>query len=272
MKTHLFIAAFTLLSLALQAKTTYIPTYFNRILAIENGQIDSLSGRQHLLQLDSRDRQVTFTIAHQEVSPDLVKAIKQAKRAAGWTSVASGLMAGAGTFSQVQLIRGESRGYIAGVIEGQYASGGLAAASADAYAQARELKTLMVDLIVTNHSDKEIQITDMDQGLVWYVMPQKDIALPLLKGEECHFRISPAAHPDENVKYVNVLTDSYLEKYTIALETDRYWYVPISDRAKQGLGFDCPMEEGYIKVNKESLRMNAIATDDFKAIKASMKQ
>ncbi|MBQ9294287.1 MAG: hypothetical protein IJ219_05085 [Bacteroidaceae bacterium] len=272
MKTLHLIALLALLPLGLQAKTTYIPTYYNRILAIENGQIDSLSGRQHLLQLDSRDRLVSFAIAHQEVSPDLVKAIKQAKRAAGWTGVASGLMVGASTFSDVQLIRGKSRGYIVGAIEGQYASGGLAAASADAYAQARELKTLMVDLIVTNHSDKEIQITDMDQGLVWYVMPQKDIALPLLKGEECHFRISPAAHPDENVKYINVLTDSYLEKYTIALETDMYWYVPISDRAKQGLGFDCPMEEGYIKVNKESLRMNAIATDDFKAIKASLKQ
>lgn len=75
----------------------------------------------------------------------------------------------------------------------------------------------------------------------------------------------------ENVKYINVSANSYVEKYTVALETDGYWYIPISERVKRMLGFDSPMEEGYIKVDKESLRMIAVTTDDFKQIKSGTK-
>lgn len=267
-KLHFFVISFVF-ACCLQAKTTYIPTYYNRILAIENGQMDSLMNFQQILELDTQDKSVSYAIVHQAVSPELVKAIKQAKRAAGWASAASLLAVGGSTFSEVQLIRGRSRGYVVGAIEGQAASNGLAATSADAYAQAEELKDLMVDLIVTNHSEKEMQITDMDRGLIWYVLPQKEIALSLLKGEECHFRISPSSPSDENVKYINVLTDSYLEKYTLALETEMFWYVPISEKTKNNLRFDSPLEDGYIKIDKETLKMSEVTPENFKAIKAS---
>lgn len=272
MKKFYFVVIFIVVALSLQAKTTYIPTYYNRILAIESSQMDSLLNFQPILHLDSKDKSVSYTIVHQAVSPELVKAIKQAKRAAGWASAASFLAIGGSTFSEVQLIRGGSGGYVVGAMEGQYASNGLAATSAQAYAQAEDLKDLMVDLIVTNHSEKEMQITDMDRGLIWYVLPKKEIALSLLKGEECHFRISPSSPSDENVKYINVLTDSYLEKYSLALETEMFWYVPISEKTKNSLNFDSPMENGYIKIDKETLKMSEVTPNDFKAIKASYRK
>lgn len=268
MKRHLSVATLALLAIGLHAKTTYIPTYQNHIILIENGQTDSLANHQQLLQMDSKDNLITCYIAQQIVSPDLIKAIKKAKRTAGWLSVASALSTGGTTFSEVQLFRGErGPGYVAGAIEGQFLSNELAASSAEAYAQADEMKTLLADFIVKNNSEKEMLITDIDRGLVWFILPKQEAMLPLPKGEPCHYRISSCSPLDENVKYINVAADSYLEKYTLAHETDHFWYVPVSDRTKQSLGFDNPTDDGYIKIDKETMRMSAVTPAEFKAIK-----
>ena len=63
MKRYHFIAIFAVLALGLQAKTTYIPTYLNRIILIENGQMDSLTNHQQLLQMDSKDNLVSCFVA-----------------------------------------------------------------------------------------------------------------------------------------------------------------------------------------------------------------
>lgn len=268
MKRLHFIALFASLAFNLQAKTTYIPTYFNRIILIENGQLDSLENHQQLLQMDSKDNLISCFIAQQVVSPDLVKAIKREKRTAGWLTVASTLSAGGTTFSEVQMFRNNPKpGYIMGYVEGRDIERGLDAMSAEASAQAEELKTLMVDLIVKNNSEKEMLITDMDRGLMWFILPKQEAILPMAKGEECHFRVSSCSPLDENVKYINVAGDSNLEKYTVAQETSLFWYVPISQKTKQNLGFDSPLEEGYIKIDKETMKMSALTTDEFKAMK-----
>jgi len=256
------------LTLCMQAKTTYIPTYLNRIFIIENGQMDSLQNHQQMLQMDSKDNLISCFVVQQVVSPDLVKAIKQAKRTAGWLAVASGLSAGGSAFSEIQMFRGRPRGgYIAGYVEGRDMERGFDAASSEARAEAENLKTLLVDLVVKNNSEKEMLITDMDRGLVWFVLPKQETILPLAKGEECHFRISSSSPLDENVKYINVSADSNLEKYTVALETDLFWYVPISEKVKVNLGFNNPMDDGYIKIDKETMKMTAVTPTEFKAIK-----
>ena len=52
------------------------------------------------------------------------------------------------------------------------------AASANAKAQAEDLKTLLLDLVVRNNSQKEMLITDMDRGLVWFILPNCEVRLP----------------------------------------------------------------------------------------------
>ena len=135
----------------------------------------------------------------------------------------------------------------------------MAAESAAASAQAEDLKTLLVDLVVKNNSDKEMMITDMDRGLVWFILPHSEMAVPLMKGEESHFRISSAAPLDENVKYVSAKANSTLEKYTIAKETDQYWYVPMSEKAKKGLRFESDKKDGFIRIDKETMEMTYLA-------------
>ena len=270
MKRLHFIAVFAALALGIQAKTTYIPTYLNRIFLIEDGQIDSMQNHQQMLQIDSKDNLISCFVAQQAVSPDLVKVIKQAKRTAGWAAVASGLSSGAAGFSAGQFYTGRAnKGAIVGYVESRETAKELEAMSADASAQAEELKTLMVDLVVKNNSEKEMLITDMDRGLVWFVLPGQETALPLAKGEECHFRISSCSPLDENVKYINVSADSSLEKYNVALETDAFWYVPISEKARSSLGFESSVDEGYIKIDKETRKMTALTPSEFKSIKAN---
>ena len=255
-----------------QAKTTYIPTYDNRLIVIENGQLVSVKNQQPLLSKPSQDGLITCAIVQQVVSDDLVKSIKQAKRSAGWAMVAAGLNSFSAGMAEGQMNSGHANGYtVSNYVESRRATDASLAASADAKAQAEELKTLLVELVVKNNSDKEMLITDMDRGLVWFVLPHNEVALPMAKGEECHFRISSCAPLDENVKYINAIANSTLEKYTIGLETDLYWYVPMSDKAAKGLRFASDRKDGYIRVDKETMSMAFVSSEDFNAIKASKK-
>ncbi len=270
MRKYLFLSLLVS-TICVHAKTTYIPTYDNRIIVIENGQIDSVLNQSRILQLDSKDNLITCVIAQQVVSQDLVKSIKRAKSAAGWAAVAAGFSSASAGFSQGQMYSGRVTGYnVSNYINSREMAAESMDASASATAQAEELKTLMVDLVVTNNSDKEMLITDMDRGLVWFILPHNEATLPLAKGEECHFRISSCSPLDENVKYINVLATSTLEKYTIGLETDMFWYVPISEKVKKGLRFDSSVEEGYIRINKETMAMVSITSVEFKEIKKTI--
>ena len=148
--------------------------------------------------------------------------------------------------------------------ENTYAS---LAASANSKAQAEDLKTLLLDLVVKNNSPKEMLITDMDRGLVWFILPHREVRLPLLKNEECHFRISSCNPLDENVKYINALGTSTLEKYAVSLETDMSWYVPISNKTLKGLRFETDQRDGYIKIDKETMAMSVVSEEELNSIK-----
>ena len=87
--------------------------------------------------------------------------------------------------------------------------------------------------------------------------------------EECHFRISSCNPMDENVKYINALGTSTLEKYTISLETDISWYVPITPKALKSLRFETEQKNGYIRIVKETMDMSVVSEEEFRNIKAN---
>ena len=251
-----------------QAKTTYIPTYYNRLLLIENGNVDSLTNKAHFLVMPSKDGLITCTLAQQVVSQDLVQEIKKAKNDAGWAVVSSALSSASEGMAERQMDKGRHKGQaMRNYVDAREQTNASLAASADAKAQAEDLKTLLLDLVVKNNSQKEMLITDMDRGLVWFVLPNSQVRLPLLKDEESHFRISSCNPLDENVKYINALGTSTLEKYTIGLETDLSWYVPISNKALQGLQFRTDQQAGYIKIDKETMAMSVVSEEDFRKVK-----
>ena len=255
----------------IQAKTTYIPTYDNRLLLIENGEVDSLTNKAHSLMISSKDGLITCTLAQQVVSQDLVREIKRAKSSAGWAMVAAALSSINEGIAQNQMNNGYNKGWaMKNYVDARDNTNASLAASADAKAQAEDLKTLLLDLVIKNNSQKEMLITDMDRGLVWFVLPNCEVRLPLLKDEECHFRISSCNPLDENVKYINALGTSTLEKYNVGLETDISWYVPISSKALKELRFETDQRNGYIKIDKETMAMCVISEEEFKSVKENL--
>lgn len=255
-------------SINIQAKTTYIPTYENRLLLIEDGEVDSLTNKAHSLMMSSKDGLITCTLAQQVVSQDLVRDIKRAKSSAGWAMVAAALSSASEGMAQSQMNNGYNKGWaMQNYVNARENTNASLAASADAKAQAEELKTLLLDLVVRNKSSKEMLITDMDRGLVWFVLPNCEVRLPLLKDEECHFRISSCNPLDEKVKYINALGTSTLEKYTVGLETDVSWFVPISNKVLKSLRFETDQRDGYIKIDKETMAMSVVSEEELKSIK-----
>ena len=251
----------------IQAKTTYIPTYNNRLLLIENGEVDSVTNKSHTLVMSSKDGLITCTLAQQVVSQELVRDIKRAKGAAGWAKVAATLSSVSEGMAQSQMESGNNKGWaMQNYVDARENTKASLAASANARAKAEDLKTLLLDLIVQNNSQKEMIITDMDRGLVWFVLPNCEVRLPLLKNEECHFRISSCNPMDENVKYIKALGTSTLEKYTIGMETDISWYVPISNKTLKGLRFDTEQKDGYIRIDKETMAMSVVTEEEFRVI------
>ena len=264
---------FLFLALQAQSKTTYIPSYANRLILIENGKIDTTENQQRVLSRPSQDGAITCSLVQQVVTPELVKAIKSAKSAAGWAMVAAGFSAASAGYSIGRMNSRPVDGFmVSNYVNAHELTGASLDYSASAMAQAEDLKMLYVDLLVKNDSEKELLITDMDKGLVWFVMPNNEMALHLSKGEEGHFRIAPCGALDENVKYINAVATSTLEKYTIGLETDLFWYIPMSEKAVQNLNFPTYIKGGYIRVDKESMRMKALSEEEFRTIKASKEE
>lgn len=264
---------FLFLALQTQSKTTYIPSYANRLILIENGKIDTTENQQRVLSRPSQDGAITCSLVQQVVTPELVKAIKSAKSAAGWAMVAAGFSAASAGYSIGRMNSRPVDGFmVSNYVNAHELTGASLDYSASAMAQAEDLKMLYVDLLVKNDSEKELLITDMDKGLVWFVMPHNEMALHLSKGEEGHFRIAPCGALDENVKYINAVATSTLEKYTIGLETDLFWYIPMSEKAVQNLNFPTYIKGGYIRVDKESMRMKALSEEEFRTIKASKEE
>lgn len=255
-----------------QAKTTYIPTYTNRLILIENGELDSLTNETHSLMMSSKDGLITCTLSQQVVSQDIVRDIKRAKNAAGWAMVAAALSSFNQGVAQTQMNNSRDKGWaMQNYVNARESTNASLAASADAIAQAEDLKKLLIDLVVRNNSQKEVLITDMDRGLVWFVLPNCEVRLPLLQNEECHFRISSCNPLDENVKYVNAIGVSSLEKYTIGLNTDTSWYIPVSNKALKSLKYETDQRNGYIKIDKETMEKSIVSDYDFKNIKNNQK-
>lgn len=266
-KVSLFILL-SVLSFDMTAKTTYIPTYDNKLVIIENGNIDSLTNQQRILEKVSSDGLVTAAIVQQVATPELIKSIKKTKRAAVWAMVAAGISSASAGMAQGQMNYGNMRGNaVANYVNAHEDAEDAVRLSQEAREVTEELKTLLIELDVQNNSEKEMLITDMDRGLVWFILPHRHMSIPLAKDEECHFRISSCNPLDENVKYINAFGTSTLEKYTIGHESDFFWYVPISDKAKKGLRFETKESDGFIKIDKENMRMQWISPADYKETK-----
>lgn len=269
MKKFLLIILILTAGINAEGKTTYIPTYVNKLFIIDERRMDSITNYQRILEYNTDDGLVSFSILQQCVTPELVKEIKRMKRAEGWASVAAGFSAFSAGLSQGQLYSGRVNGYtVRNYIESSNTMNNAISLAESAHENSRELMDLLVDVMIRNNSEKEILISDMDKGFTWFVMPKSDIVLSLQKDETTSLRVSSVNPLDEKVRYVNMLSANKMKKYDVSLETDDYWYLENISSARRAFRYYEKKEGGYLKINKESMSVEEfISEEEFKVIK-----
>ena len=213
-KRKIVVIVFALMTLLSgQAKTTYIPTYKSYIHIVNNGETVSVAGNLPELPLSDGDGMFRLMVDHEDVTYEKVKAIKRAKRAAGWASF-SAVMSGVSTaFSNNSL---------------QYmlrsTNNRLTSELADIYqANSNAEQILSIDLWIDNTTEGELMVNDMERGLTWYVLPGQSIKLKIHNPDAAQLRISDVKN--ETVKYAAVAVGSMLRKWEVDWEDDDLWAV-----------------------------------------------
>ena len=255
-------------SLSVNAKTTYIPSYDNKIIIIDEGMIDSIESYRRSLDYTTRDGSITCSIVQQVVTPELVKDIKRMKRAAGWYAAAGVFSAASSGISGAQLSTGRGSGYdVVNYINSRESTIQSINNSSNASAKAEELMELLIELVVKNNSDKEILVNDMITGQNWFVLPNSWTYISIRKDENISLRVSPVSHLDENVKYFHIISTSKVKKYDLALETDSFWIIPNFYSSRKNFHCLDNTKEGYIKIDKESMQGTIISEEELKKLK-----
>ena len=215
---HFTIIATLFLCLAVQAKTTYIPTYRSFVQIKQNGN-DSVMAQSNLekLELMAQDGSFSITILHEDVDKEKVKAIKRAKAAAGWmtfAAVMSGVSAGFNSTyynnaltTYIDMRRTENIAVLSGFM----------------HDVAKAEQRLTIDFFIDNHSNEELMVADLARGLTWYILPHTSMQFSLANPGIERLRISDLRH--SSIKYADIIGGNSVRKETIEWEDDVCWII-----------------------------------------------
>ncbi len=244
-----YLLLFLLLSgITVIAKTTYIPKYRSYI-HIVNGS-DTISTTNNLLdlRLDEDNNMFCIYIEHEDVTKEKVKAIKRAKRAAGWATF-SAVMSGISTvYSQNSLqylVRSTNTRIVSQL--------------ADIYSEnANTEENLLIDMWITNTSVGEIMINEIERGLIWYVRPSQSLHLHLNNPDVANLRISDIHN--NNVRYAMIAAGSTLIKKAIEWEDDECWISAIM----KNIDYEYPVLDKYVRISKDDYTETEMSIEQFK--------
>lgn len=268
----LFLILFGVCTLSSYSKGAYIPFYDNKIIVIDNGKVDSVTNNCYMLDYSTGDGLVKISIFQQVVTPELIKQIKKMRRIQGWASVAAVSGAFSSGISLGQLYNGRVTGYnVRNYIESNRIANTSASLADEAGRNAEDLSDLLVEALISNNSDKEILVNDIEKGLTWFIMPHTEMVLPLEKNDDTCIRLSSVNPLDENVRYFQILPKNKLLKYEVELETDSFWIVPNTIITREDFHSNVKEKGGYLKIDKVSMQTDFVTDDDFNKIKKEKK-
>lgn len=196
-------------------KTTYIPTYLSYIHIVTNGDTISTTGTYSELELQEPTGLFRIWLDHEDVTHEKVKAIKRAKRNAGWmtfSAVLSGVSTAFSNNTLQYMVRSTNTKVLATLAEFYRAK-----SNAD--------QTLSIDMWIENTSNKELMVCDMERGLTWWILPNQQMKMRLNNPEAASLRISDAK--SENVRYTNVLTGNKIRKIEVTYEDKDFFIFPV---------------------------------------------
>ena len=78
---------------------------------------------------------------------------------------------------------------------------------------------------IDNNTSDELMVTDMERGLVWFILPHQSLRLKINNPEASRLRIS---NPKcDFVRYASIIAGSSVTKWGVSYEDDECWVVPI---------------------------------------------
>lgn len=248
-------------SVAMMAKTTYVPTYFTKINVKGSGIefADSTNQRDYIYS--PQDERYSLTILHDSVTKERVKSIKRMKAAAGWAT-ASAILSGASAALNPMNTTWDAVHYMNSV-------GTMASSTFLHYAAAEsasQLEKVPVIVLFQNNTDKEMTISDMNRGLTWYVPAYSYIELKVGNPEVNKFRIANAECVDQKIDYATIQSVNMLDKKTIEFEDETCWVYRVYGDLVSQTSFERPILY-YEKLNKVTFERENVTWDDIKALK-----
>lgn len=256
MKKYLLFLLFLTVGIMVEAKTTYIPKYQSYIHIVNGLDTMAVSNILENLELAEEGGMFTIRIEHEEVTKEKVKAIKRAKRAAGWMEF-SAVMSGVSTaFSN------NSLQYMVRSTNTQ-----VAIELTDFYkANANAEQKLNIDMWIDNTSGAELLVNDMERGLVWYVQPSQSLHIKMNNPDVSNLRISDIHN--NNVRFVIAMAGSKVKKWEIDYETDEFWFSPVYKPQQPHDSFNLLH---YIRISKNDYEYNEMSVQNFKEFKKTNK-
>lgn len=255
----LLVLCLSLFYIPISAKTTYIPTYRNYLHIVNNGDTMAVVNNLSDLELNDVSGLFTLRIEQEDVNHEKVKAIKRAKRAAGWLTF-SAVMLGVATAYSNNTIQ-----YMVNRANFELVSDLAAIYTVNSVAE----QILEINFWIDNNTDGELFVNDMDRGLVWCILPRQSLKLKLNNPEASRLRISDAK--SDFVRYATAVAGSKVTKYTISYEDDDIWIVPFYiDEEVESYGYASVLTK-YIRIRKEDYCEEDMSIDDFVAFKKTLK-
>lgn len=239
-----------------EGKSTYIPKYKSYIHIVNGADTIVVSNSQEDLSLSEASGLFSIRIEHEIVTQEKVKAIKRAKRAAGWmefSAVMSGMSTAFSNNSLQYMVRSTTT-YLTAQLADIYA----------ANAKAEEVLDLYV--WIDNKSDGEIMVNDMDRGLIWCILPRQSLKLKLNNPEASRLRISDPKN--DFVRYANVMAGSSITKWDVAWEDEDCWICCVY---KEETYSHDEFLSHYIKISKADYSEEEMSVKEFNAFKKRQK-
>lgn len=219
MKRNSIVILFILvLSLTIQAKTTYIPIY-RSFIQIRQGENDSVMDNNILGKLDlmAPDGSFSISLVHEDLDKKKIKAIKRSKAAEGWATVAA-------------LLSGFSAGYDAAYYNNalvtyleMHRTENLAFLSGYLHDVANAEERLDINFFIDNLGDEELMVADLARGLTWYILPHTSLQFSMANPGIERLRISNLNHT--SVKYADIIGGNSVQKVTLEWEDENCWIV-----------------------------------------------
>lgn len=221
-KFLLIILAAYAASVATRAKTTYVPAYMSYIHIVANGDTTSITGTDKSLSLPSEDGTFKIYVEHEDLTGERIKAIKRAKRKAGWMAAAAIMQGVSAAFSDnsLQYIVRSNNARTAAELSAMYAG------------IARTEQTLGMEVWIENNSDEDVMVNDTDRGLTWFIQPHEALTLNTNNPDCTRLRISDLHH--QHVRFATVAAGSSVDKAELKHEDNDCWIITAYHRNADG--------------------------------------